>query len=101
MPHNYQTSFDSKGNLQILSAQTLSYEKIVFAYMDLRTWSGVQKEMEGVILNSFSLVKLKSLVIEFYLKISSCSNSFLKFFYIHYHSFKLVIQNWGFICHCQ
>ena len=35
--------------------------------MDVRTWSDVQKEMEGVILNSFSLVKLKSLVIEFYL----------------------------------
>ena len=73
MPHNYQTSFDSKGNLQILSAQTLSYEKIVFAYMDLRTWSGVQKEMEGVILNSFSLVKLKSLVIEFYLNMNKTS----------------------------
>ena len=41
--------------------------------MDLRTWSYVQKEMEGVILNSFSLVKLKSLVIEFYLNMYKTS----------------------------
>ena len=41
--------------------------------MDLRTWSDVQKEMEGVILNSFSLVKLKSLVIEFYLNMNKTS----------------------------
>ena len=72
MPHNYQTIanyqlFASKGNLQISSAQTLWYGKNVFVSMDVRTWSDVQKEMEGVILNSFSLVKLKSLVIEFYL----------------------------------
>ena len=41
--------------------------------MDLRTWSDVQKEMEGVILNLFSLVKLKSLVTEFYLNMYKTS----------------------------
>ena len=34
--------------------------------MVIRTWNDVQKEMKGVILNTFSLVKLKSLLIEFY-----------------------------------
>ena len=33
--------------------------------MVIKTWSDVQKEMKGVMLNTFSLVKLKSLLIEF------------------------------------
>ena len=66
MSHNYITSFASKGNLQILTLQTTSYGKNAFVYMVIRTWNDVQKEMKGVILNTFSLVKLKSLLIEFY-----------------------------------
>ena len=65
MSHNYQTSFDSKGNLQMLTLQTTSYGKIAFAYMVIRTWNDIQKEMKGVMLNTFSLAKLKSLLIEF------------------------------------
>ena len=33
----------------------------------IRTWNDIQKEMKGVMLNTFSLAKLKSLLIEFYL----------------------------------
>ena len=66
MSHNYQASFASKGNLQIPDVQTTSYGKNAFVYMVIRTWNDVQKEMKGVILNTFSLVKLKSLLIEFY-----------------------------------
>ena len=66
MSLNYQTLFGSKGNLQIPCVQT-TYEKNDFAYMAVRTWNNIQKKMKGVILNTFSLVKLKSLLIEFYL----------------------------------
>ena len=65
MSHNYQTSFASKGNLQMLTLQTTSYRKIAFVYMVIRTWNDIQKEMKGVMLNTFSLAKLKSLLIEF------------------------------------
>ena len=78
MSHNYQTSFGSKGNLQIPSVQT-TYGKNAFVYMVIKTWNDIQKEMKGVMLNTFSLAKLKSLLIEFYLnmcKISCCSNFF-------------------------
>ena len=67
MSHNYQTLFASKGNLEIPSVQTTSYRKNAFVYMVIKTWSDIQKEMKGVMLNTFSLVKLKSLLIEFYL----------------------------------
>ena len=62
MSHNYQTSFASKENLQTPSVQTTSYGKNAFVYMIIRTWNDIQKEMKGVM---FSLVKLKSLLIEF------------------------------------
>ena len=78
MSHNYQTLFASKGNLQIPSVQT-TYGKNAFVYMVIKTWNDIQKEMKGVMLNTFSLAKLKSLHIEFYLnmyKISCCSNFF-------------------------
>ena len=55
MYRNYQTSFASKGNLN------------AFVYTVIRTWNDIQKEMKGVMLNTFSLVKLKSLLTEFYL----------------------------------
>ena len=42
-------------------------EKNAFIYILIRTWNDIQKEMEGVMLNTFSLAKLKSLLIEFYL----------------------------------
>ena len=60
MPHNYQTSFASKGNLkETPSVQTTSYGKNVFAYMVIKTWNDIQKEMKGVMLNTFSLFKVK------------------------------------------
>ena len=67
MSHNYQTSFASKGNLQIPSVQTTSYGKNAFVYTVIRTWNDIQKELKGVMLNTLSLAKLKSLPIEFYL----------------------------------
>ena len=92
MSQYYQTSFAFKGNLQIPSVQT-TYGKNAFVYMVIRTWNDIQKEMKGVILNTFSLVKLKSLLIEFYLKMHPFFFFFFfELFYIHCHSFKLVIQ---------
>ena len=67
MSHNYQLLFASKGNLQIPSVQTTSYGKNAFVYMAIRTWNDNQKEVKGVMLNTFSLVKLKSLFTQFYL----------------------------------
>ena len=73
MSQNYETSFASKGNLQIPSVQTTSYGKNSFVYMVIKTWNDIQKEMKGVMLNTFSLVKLKSLLIEFYLNMYKIS----------------------------
>ena len=69
MSHNYQTSFASKENLQIPSVQTTSYGKNAF----IKTWNDIQKDMKGVMLNTFSLVKLKSLLTEFYLNMYKTS----------------------------
>ena len=71
--HNYQISFASKGNLQIPIVQTISYGKDAFVYMVIKTWNDIQKEMKSVMLNTFSLVKLKSLLIEFYLNMHKTS----------------------------
>ena len=73
MSHNYQTLFASKGNLQIPSVQTTSYKKNAFVCMAIRTWNDIQKEMKGVMLNISSLIKLKSLHIEFYLNMYKTS----------------------------
>ena len=73
MSHNYQTSFATKGNLQIPSLQTKSYGKNAFVYSVIRTWNGIQKEMKGAMFNTFSLAKLKSLLIEFYLNMYQTS----------------------------
>ena len=62
MFHNHQASFTSKGNLQIPSVQT-TYGKNAFVYMVTKTWNDIQKEMKGVMLNTFSLVKIKSLLL--------------------------------------
>ena len=51
-----------------------SHGKNSFFCMAIRTWNDVQKQMEGVLLHAFSLVKLKSLLIKFYLNI--CKNFF-------------------------
>ena len=59
MSHNYQTLFATKGNLQIPSVQTISYGKNPFVYMVIRTWNHILREMKGVMLNTFSLAKLK------------------------------------------
>ena len=72
MSHNYQTFFASKGSLQIPSVQT-SYGKNDFVYSVIRTWNDIQKEMEGVMLNTFSLAKLKPLLIELYLNMYKTS----------------------------
>ena len=71
MSHNYQTSFASKGNLQIPSVQTTPHGKNVFAFSVIRTWDDIQKEMKGVMLNTCSLAKLKPLLIEFYFLLHS------------------------------
>ena len=60
MSHNYQTFFVSKGNLQIPRVHT-SYGNNAFVYMVIETWNDTQKE--SVIFNTFSLGKLKSLLI--------------------------------------
>ena len=73
MSHNYQTLFASKGNLKIPSVQTTSYGKNAFVYKVIRTWNDIQKEIKGVMLNTFSLVTLKSLLIEFYLNMYKTS----------------------------
>ena len=56
MSRNYQTSFAPKENLQIPSVQTTSYGKNAFVYMVIKTWNNIQKEMKGMMLNTFSLV---------------------------------------------
>ena len=38
-----------------------------------KTWNDIQKETKGVMLNIFSLAKLKSLLIEFYLNVYKTS----------------------------
>ena len=78
MFHNYQISFASEGNLQIPIVQkTLYGKKYIVDYVVIRTSNDIQKEMEGVMLNTFSLVKLKSLLIEFYLNMYKKSKNFL------------------------
>ena len=70
MSRNYQASFASKGNLQIPSVQIASYGKNVFVYLIINgmiSWNGIQKDVKGVMLNTFSIVKIKSLLIEFFL----------------------------------
>ena len=42
-------------------------------FMVIKTWSDIQKEMNAVILNTFSLVILKSLLTEFYLNMYKTS----------------------------
>ena len=71
------SSFASKGNLQIPSLQATSHGKNAFVYMVIRTWNYIQKEMKGVMLYTFSLAKLKSLLIEFYLNMYKTSSNFL------------------------
>ena len=67
MSHSDHISFASRGNLQIYSFQLKSYGKNASAYMAIRTWNDIQKETKDVMLNILSLVKLKSLLTEFYL----------------------------------
>ena len=73
MSHNYQTPFASKGNPQIPSVQTTSYGKNTFTYMVIRTWNDIQKETKGVIMNTFSSAKLKSILIGFNLNMYKAS----------------------------
>ena len=53
MSHSHQTLFASKGNLQIPSDQTTLYGKNAFVYTVIRIWNDIQKEMKGVMLNTF------------------------------------------------
>ena len=48
-------------------------EKKKFVYTVIRTWNDIQQEMKGVMLNTFSLAKLKSLLTEFYLNMYKTS----------------------------
>ena len=41
--------------------------------MIIKTWNDIEKEMKGVMLNTFLLVKLKPLLIEFYLNMYKTS----------------------------
>ena len=41
-------------------------EKNAFVYMVIKTCNDIPKEIKGMMLNTFSLVKLKSLLTEFY-----------------------------------
>ena len=77
MSHSCQTLFASKGNLQIPSVQATSYGESAFVNMVIKAWNDIQKEIKGVMLNTFSLVKLKSLLIEFYLNMYKTSYNFL------------------------
>ena len=61
------------GNLEIPSVQTTSCGKNYFVFSVIKTWNDIQKEIKGVMLNTFSLVKLKSLLIEFYLNMYKIS----------------------------
>ena len=73
MSHNYQTSFAFKGNLQIPSVQTTSCGKNTFVYMVIKNWNDIQKEVKGVMLNTFSLVKLKLSLTDFYVNMYNTS----------------------------
>ena len=79
MSHNYQISIASKGNLYIPNVQTISYRKNYFVYLVIQTWNDIQKEIKGMVLTTFSLAKLKSLLIEFYLNRLKTSKNFLLF----------------------
>ena len=41
--------------------------------MDIKAWNDIQKEMKGLMLNTFLLVKQKSLLTEFYLNMYKTS----------------------------
>ena len=47
--------------------QTALYGKNTFTYLVIRAWNDIQKKMKDVMLNTCLLVKLKSLLVEFYL----------------------------------
>ena len=55
-----------------LTVSTFS-KKNSFIYMVIRTQNDIQKEVKGMMLNTFSLAKTKSLLIEFYLNIYKIS----------------------------
>ena len=71
--------------------------------MAIRSWNDIQKEMKDVMINIFTLVKLNSLLVEFYLnmynevlnmykyhEVSCCSNSFEN------HSLSIApLSNWS------
>ena len=45
----------------------------VYLSICLRTWNDIHNEIKGAMLNKFSLVKLKSLLIEFYMNMYKIS----------------------------
>ena len=50
-----------------------SYGKNAFVCMVIKTWNDIHKELKDVMLNTFSLVKLKLLLIEFYMNMCKAS----------------------------
>ena len=65
MSHNYQTLFALLKRIFKSLVSKQPYGKNAFVYMVIKIWNDIQKEMKSVMLNTFSLVKLKSLLIEF------------------------------------
>ena len=71
-------------------------EKNAFVYMVIKTWNDIQKEIKGVMLNTFSLVKLKSLLIEFYLNMYKTPQNFLlSNSFKNYFIFIATLSNWS------
>ena len=60
MAHNYQTSFASEWNME-----KTSNGKNTFTYLAIRNWNDIQKKMKGMMLKTFSVVKLRLLLVEF------------------------------------
>ena len=67
MSHNYHHRLPLKKTFKPLVSKQHHMKKNYFVYVAIRTWSNIQKEMKGVMLHTLSLVKLKSLLTEFYL----------------------------------
>ena len=72
MPHNYQASLPLKEIFKFLVSKQYHVEKML-ACIAIATWNNIQKQMKGAILNTFLLVRLISLFIEFYLNMYKTS----------------------------
>ena len=100
MSHNYQTSFVSKGNLQISSVQATSHGKNAFVYMVIRTWNDTSRNegcnVEHIFISSAKFINYRVLF-EYVQKILKfvVVPSLLKTILYSLQPFKLVPGNWG------